>query len=150
MARYSIYAVAYGVDPYSKKVVRGIKCRTWNECKMLVSGVKDAKYKGFLTDVEADAWLNKMDKLINPSNDNNEQQQPSAPIDSNCLCSKCQMKNDINYTFNAEEEQALKSRFIDVCTARNFVPRDVLNKLMKSWCDIQESYTNDYNDDVPW
>lgn len=57
MAKYNIYAVKYGIDPDTKEPVQGLKCKTWDECKKYINGVTDAKYKGFLTDSEADAWL---------------------------------------------------------------------------------------------
>lgn len=59
MAKYNFYAVAYGVNPQSKEPVFNLKFRTWEECKPFVVGVEGAKYKGFLTDDEADAWLEK-------------------------------------------------------------------------------------------
>lgn len=57
MAKYNIYAVGYGINPKTGEPVYGIKCKTWDECKKYINGVTDAKYKGFLTDDEADAWL---------------------------------------------------------------------------------------------
>ena len=57
MAKYNFYAVAYGVNPQSKEPVFNLKFRTWEECKPFVVGIEGAKYKGFLTDEEADAWL---------------------------------------------------------------------------------------------
>ena len=57
MAKYNIYAVAYGVNPQSKEPVFNLKFRTWEDCKPFVVGVEGAKYKGFLTNTEADAWL---------------------------------------------------------------------------------------------
>ena len=57
MAKYNIYAVGYGVNPKTKEPVFGIKCTTWDECQKYIKGVQGAKYKGFLTDSEADAWI---------------------------------------------------------------------------------------------
>lgn len=59
MAKYNVYAVAYGINPQSKEPVFNLKFRTWDQCKPYVVGVEGAKYKGFLTDDEADAWLDK-------------------------------------------------------------------------------------------
>ena len=57
MAKYNIYAVAYGIDPETKEPVSNLKFRTWDECKPYVMGINGAKYKGFLTNDEANAWL---------------------------------------------------------------------------------------------
>ena len=57
MAKYNIYAVAYGIDPNKQGPVFNLKLKTWDECKPYVAGVPGAKYKGFLTSSEADVWL---------------------------------------------------------------------------------------------
>lgn len=69
MAKYKIYAVGYGVDPDTHKPVYGIKCTNWPDCQKYIKNVADAKYKGFLTDDEADAWIQqiKEDMGINPN-----------------------------------------------------------------------------------
>lgn len=59
MAKYNIYAVGYGIDPDTKESVHGLKCTNWPDCQKYIKGVPDAKYKGFITDEEADAWLAK-------------------------------------------------------------------------------------------
>ncbi len=59
MAKYNIYAVAIGLDPKTKQPVSNLKFHTWDECKPYVVGVEGAKYKGFLTEAEADSWLAK-------------------------------------------------------------------------------------------
>ena len=62
MGKYNIYAVAYGVNPMvntTQPMIMDMKFKTWDECKQCVSGVQGAKYKGFLTESEADAWLEK-------------------------------------------------------------------------------------------
>lgn len=59
MAKYNIYAIAYGLDPQTKEPVSGLKFHTWNECKPYVVGVENARFKGFLTEGEADVWLAK-------------------------------------------------------------------------------------------
>lgn len=77
MAKYNFYAVAYGVNPQSKEPVFNLKFRTWEECKPFVVGIEGAKYKGFLTDEEADAWLDtKVVELLkdgNPEKDLNHE-----------------------------------------------------------------------------
>ena len=54
MAKYNIYAIAYGIDPVLVEPVSNLKFRTWDDCKPYVIGVEGAKYKGFLTEEEAD------------------------------------------------------------------------------------------------
>ena len=63
MGKSKIYAVAYGIDPNTNTTelqVINRKFYTWNECKRYVDGVPKARYKGFLTEQEADAWLKKV------------------------------------------------------------------------------------------
>jgi viroplasmin and RNaseH domain-containing protein len=57
MSKYNIYAVAYGIDPKTNEPVSNLKFTNWNDCKPYVVGIEGAKYKGFLTDEEADTWL---------------------------------------------------------------------------------------------
>lgn len=59
MAKYNIYAVAYGIDPKTKEPIYGYKFHNWNDCKPYVVGIDGAKYKGFLTEEEANIWLEK-------------------------------------------------------------------------------------------
>ena len=72
MAKYKIYAVGYGVDPDTHTPVYGIKCTKWPDCQKYIKNVADAKYKGFLTDDEADAWIQQIKENIgiNPNLDN--------------------------------------------------------------------------------
>ena len=57
MAKFKIYAVAHGIDPTTNEPVSNLKFHSWDECKAYVVGIEGAKYKGFLTDTEADEWL---------------------------------------------------------------------------------------------
>lgn len=57
MAKKLIYAVAYGVDPDTSQPVEGIKLYSWAECDRYIRGVKNARYKGFMTEEEADEWI---------------------------------------------------------------------------------------------
>ena len=54
--------------------------KTWDECKPCVSGVQGAKYKGFLTESEADAWL---EKTINELHEKYDSVGCSNPDTSN-------------------------------------------------------------------
>lgn len=77
MAKYNIYAVAFGKDPRNEKSVHGLKFRTWDECKPYVKGVEGAKYKGFLTEDEANAWL---EKQATEALDDKPEKDPSPEI----------------------------------------------------------------------
>lgn len=77
MAKYNIYAVAFGKDPRNEKPVHGLKFRTWDECKSYVKGVEGAKYKGFLTEDEANAWL---EKQATEALDDKPEKDPSPEI----------------------------------------------------------------------
>lgn len=78
MAKYNFYAVAYGVNPQSKEPVFNLKFRTWEECKPFVVGIEGAKYKGFLTDEEADAWLDT--KVAEILKDGNPEKDPNPEV----------------------------------------------------------------------
>lgn len=56
MAKKSIYVIGYGIDPDTKEPVINKQFSNWDDCKPYIENVKDAKYKGFYTQEEADAW----------------------------------------------------------------------------------------------
>ena len=68
MAKYNIYAVGYGINPKTKEPIFGIKCTTWNECQKYIKGKKGAKYKGYITDSEADAWIQNIKDQVKGDN----------------------------------------------------------------------------------
>lgn len=76
MAKYNIYAVGYGIDPDTKESVYGIKCTNWPDCQKYIKGVPDAKYKGFITDEEANAWLESIQEQCNTDKSSVVTQQP--------------------------------------------------------------------------
>lgn len=51
-----LYAVRYGVDK-NGNIITNVIYTSWDECKEVVAGVKDARYKSFLTEGEAKRWL---------------------------------------------------------------------------------------------
>lgn len=57
MAKKLIYAIAHGVDPATSQPIEGIKVYSWAECDKYIKGVKNARYKGFMSEEEADAWI---------------------------------------------------------------------------------------------
>ena len=83
MAKYKIYAIGYGIDPDTHKPVYGIKCTNWPDCQKYIKNVSDAKYKGFLTDEEADAWLDA--KVAEILNNGNPEKCPNPEIKQNDL-----------------------------------------------------------------
>lgn len=109
MAKYNIYAVAYGVNPIAnttQPMIMGMKFKTWDECKPCVSGVQGAKYKGFLTESEADAWL---EKTINELN---EKSNPNSAGYSNPDTSDWQAKADKIY---AAKLHPVDQEFLTTC-----------------------------------
>lgn len=127
MAKYNFYAVAYGVNPQSKEPVFNLKFRTWEQCKPYVMGVDGAKYKGFLTDDEADAWLdNKMNEIIKTAKDNEKDVNPEAKYRD--------WKEDIN-KITKSKIHPVDEEFISVCRELGVSKIDVEHILKKSFID---------------
>lgn len=120
MAKHNIYAVAYGVNPKSKEPVFNLKFKTWEECRPYVVGVEGAKYKGFLTDTEADAWLNKT--IAEILDTNTEKKDVSNPISTKLS------QNDACY----DEE------FKKLCINLGVLPADMNLYLQKRFIEEQK------------
>lgn len=113
MAKYNIYAVACGIDPETKQLTFALKFHTWEECKPYVVGVKEAKYKGFLTEAEADAWLEKtVAGLIEVNNIEEPEYVPAIEIvaahgmdEFEVLCTNLHLESDTVVKF-------LKKQFV--------------------------------------
>ena len=120
MAKHNIYAVAYGVNPKTKESVFNLKFKTWEECKPYVVGVVGAKYKGFLTETEADAWLEKtIASILDTSSD---EKDTSNPISTSLL------QNDSCY----DEE------FKKLCINLGILPKDMCLHLQKKFVEEQK------------
>lgn len=132
MARYTIYAVGYGIDPKTRQPVYGLKLPTWKECEQYVKGIDGAKFKGFLTDNEADAWINKTVSKVKGT---------TSSVSNAATASH----NAVNNTSRADKQPAAhvadpnqaKSEFVDICNDVNVNPSDMLNKLI---ADFVSSY----------
>lgn len=59
-AKYNVYAVARGVDKATGAPVTNMLFKTWEETKPYINGVEKARYKGFMTEEEANLWLAKV------------------------------------------------------------------------------------------
>lgn len=78
MAKFNIYAVAYGEDPVKHSPITSEKFTSWDECKPYISGITGARYKGFYTESEADAWL----KAVKDTNANHVQNTDANSTDA--------------------------------------------------------------------
>lgn len=124
MAKFALYAVGYGLDPNTKKPVTGLKVTTWKECEKYVKGVEGAKYKGFLTDTEADAWLKKIGENSVADDDSAQQpvQQSSATVS--------------NAGSGQSAIDEARSKFVDICRSFNINPNDMVNKLIVDFVNM--------------
>ena len=125
MSKYDIYAVGYGIDPNTKKPVFGLKFKTWNECKPYIIGVVGAKYKGFMTEIEADAWLER----VNSNNDCPWQDKADKiyaaklhPVDQEFLTT-CQ---DLGLSIH-DTEHLMKMMFVNI--VKYLKDNDCINEL---------------------
>lgn len=110
LSKYNIYAVGYGIDPDTKQVVTGIKCSSWDECKKYVNGINGARFKGFLTDGEADEWLKRFNTTEEPKQETHYEE--SRPVK------------------NSEDE-----RFIAVCNKFGLSVYNTERFIKKMFCD---------------
>ena len=143
MAKYNIYAVAYGINPIvntTQPMIMRMKFKTWEECKPCVSGIQGAKYKGFLTESEADAWL---DKTINELN------EKSNPTDySNSDTSDWQDKAKKIYE---SKIHPVDEEFINTCKSIGLPIHDTEHMLKQMFISIIK-YLDDNNciNDLPF
>lgn len=120
MSKHNIYAVAYGVNPKSKEPVFNLKFKTWEECKPYVVGTVGAKYKGFLTEIEADAWLEKtVADVLNKSSDKKD---TSNPINAKL----------------AQDDSCYDEEFKRMCINLGVLPKDMCLHLQKRFVDEQK------------
>lgn len=119
MAKYNIYAIGYGIDPKTRVPVFGLKVSTWKECESYVKGVEHARYKGFLSDTEADMWLDKVGNKPGPA----IKPGPDIPDSS----ADINMQQTVEKDMSADEA---KSNFVDICKSCNVNPQTMLDKLI--------------------
>ena len=131
MAKYNIYAVACGVDPKTKQLTFGHKFHTWDECKPYVVGAEGAKYKGFLTEAEADAWLEKTIADMVQINQETEEPKHVPAIEIIVPVSEQQ-----------DEKEHYKNVFINMCLSMDLNPDDVTAYLQKQFVEEQRFLCN--------
>ena len=142
MAKYNIYAVAYGVNPQSKEPVFNLKFRTWEDCKPFVVGVEGAKYKGFLTDTEADAWLS--EKVAEILKNGNPEKDPNPEIKQNDL------KEDVK-KLTLDKIHPVDKTFMLTCKSLGLSVNDTEHMIKQMFVDIVK-YLDDNNciNDLPF
>lgn len=142
MAKYNIYAVAYGLHPETKAPVNNLKFHTWDECKPYVVGIEGAKYKGFLTDAEADEWLaktaatpfEKQVKTLRPTAE--QEMRGSFTMDVENM-QKVQETLEEQYQRNPKDS-FFHPEFYQMCTDMGLVPFGVLMMLQKQFVAEQK------------
>lgn len=130
MAKYNIYAVAYGVNPIvntTQPMIMRMKFKTWKECKPCVSGIQGAKYKGFLTESEADAWLDKAVKELS------EKSNPNSDGYSNSDTSDWQDKAKKIYE---SKIHPVDQEFIVTCSNLGLSVHDTEHMVKKMFIDV--------------
>ena len=130
MAKYNIYAVAFGIDPKTKEQVSNLKFSSWNECKPYITNIPGAKYKGFLTTEEADVWLS---NTINAISSQTER--------------KVNNTNNSNNTHTSSNDYDVE--FSNVCKELGMFPKDVLTYLQKQFVQ-QYQFFKDNTSEVPF
>lgn len=138
MAKYSIYAVAIGRDPDTKELVYNKKFKTWPEAQPYVKGVEGARYKGFLTDTEADAWMATVHEKeaakghvenpdpISPIQKYVEQQSQQVVTPPKMLEVRPEQLNDA---------VTIQGEFIAACTMMNLPAHQVMLHLQKQFTE---------------
>lgn len=118
MARYNIYAVAIGRDPNTHQEVYRIKFSSWKECAPYVQGVEGSRYKGFMTNQEAEAW---MDSVLKDTSVH--QVIKTSPPSAKQAAAES----------NEKYSDYAKSRFIDICKSCNVSPNEMVNRLIQDF-----------------
>ena len=67
MGKNKLYAIAYGVDPDTKEIIKNKVVKTWSECQKYINGVKGAKYKSFTNQKDVDHYFKVNDKTAKQS-----------------------------------------------------------------------------------
>lgn len=69
MGKNKLYAIAYGVDPDRKEIIKNKVVNTWSECQKYINGVKGAKYKSFTNQKDVDNYFKINDKTAKQSDE---------------------------------------------------------------------------------
>lgn len=118
MAKYNIYAVAIGKDPNTHQEVYRIKFSSWKECAPYVQGVEGSRYKGFMTNQEAEVWMDSILKDVSV----HQVVKTSSPPAKDAVSKSCDKGSDY-----------AKSRFIDICKSCNISPNEMVNRLIQDF-----------------
>lgn len=129
MAKYSIYAVGYGIDPQTRQPVYGLKVPTWKECEQYIKGVEGAKFKGFLTNTEADAWIDKVKQDLGVSGT----VVTGTAVKKRSSAKSAQESAVWDDSNDVTDDNEARSKFIDICNQNGVNPHAMLNKLMKDF-----------------
>lgn len=136
MAKYSIYAVAIGRDPDTKQPVYNRKFKTWAEAQPFIKGVEGARYKGFLTDSEADAWMANVHEK-EAAKGHMENPDPVSPIqkymESQQVVTPPKMLEVRPEQLN--DAVTIQGEFIAACTMLNLPAHQVMLHLQKQFTD---------------
>ena len=134
MAKYNIYAVAHGIDPKTKEPVSNLKFKTWDECKPYVVGINGAKYKGFLTDDEADAWLLKY---------------RNADVEVKAIKTESISVQSVQKDDSLELSVTMSKEFRNFCSKHTINAKELTEYLMNSFIKQQE-FLNVAPIELPW
>ena len=136
MAKYSIYAVAIGRDPDTKQPVYNRKFKTWAEAQPFIKGVEGARYKGFLTDSEADAWMTNVHEK-EATKGHMENPDPVSPIqkymESQQVVTPPKMLEVRPEQLN--DAVTIQGEFIAACTMMNLPAHQVMLHLQKQFTE---------------
>ena len=145
MAKYRIYAVGYGVDPDTKEPVFGLKFTNWPDCQRYIKGVNGARYKGFLTDDEADIWMQQIkDEVTGKSVPENSNPAGYSNLDTSDWQDKAKKIYD-THIHPVDEE------FISTCKNLGLSVHDTEHMIKKMFIDtIQYLYDNDCINELPF
>lgn len=176
MGKYSVYAVAQGSDPVTHENVYDLKFYSWGECSPYVGGARFARYKGFMSEAEADAWLarerNKRqaypalkimeEEITRHSRFNETLVQPSTRYDmTNSVSDTSSPMATIAGTAKKDSKEMLsddiKFKFSSKCMDLGLDPNVILLHLMGQWLSMAEVMnlgirddTDDDDDIPPW
>lgn len=141
MAKYNIYAVAHGFDPTTKTAVSGLKFYSWNECKPFVTGVEGARFKGFLTEAEADTWLAKETEVQTEKEPIKKEYHGSFEMDEENAKKTAKTLNKAyeNAPENKKDGYFYIPEFYQVCTEMGILPFAMLTLLQKQFIEQQKN-----------
>lgn len=165
MGKYAIYAIAQGVSPTTGEPVHDLKFNNWSECVPFISGVRFARYKGFMNEQDANEWLimerhkrsqypglNNMPiretnensdgiqeyTLVTPSGSSvSAESSTSAPKATPAYSQPQQQPPLLNYQ-SGDMRNGVKFMFSERCMSLGLDPNEILLFLMEQWIDLAD------------